>query len=50
MWVALHLLLWDGRVNTSGDLDASLRSPGEQSIADNNVISSDVLMLTPSCA
>jgi len=28
MWVALHFLLWDGRVNTQQDLDASLRSPG----------------------
>ena len=28
LWVGLHLLLWDGRVNTLEDLEASLRSPG----------------------
>ena len=28
MWIALHFLFWDGRVNNFEDLDASLRSPG----------------------
>ena len=28
MWVGLHFLLWDGRVNTMEDLSASLFSPG----------------------
>ena len=28
MWVGLHFLLWDGRVNTMEDLTASLQSPG----------------------
>ena len=28
MWVALHFLLWDGRVNTMEDLTVSLQSPG----------------------
>ena len=28
LWILLHLLLWDGRVNTMEDLSASLLSPG----------------------
>ena len=28
MWIGLHFLLWDGRVNTMEDLTASLQSPG----------------------
>ena len=29
MWVVLHFLLWDGRVNSIEDLEASIRSPGQ---------------------
>merc|ERR1712012_22948 len=28
MWVVLHFLFWDGRVNTMEDLQASIQSPG----------------------
>ena len=28
LWIILHFLLWDGRVNTMEDLTASLLSPG----------------------
>ena len=28
MWVVLHYIFWDGRVNSMEDLEASIRSPG----------------------
>ena len=30
MWVVLHFLLWDGRVNSIADLEASIGSPGQE--------------------
>merc|ERR1712018_16882 len=28
MWIVLHYIFWDGRVNTMEDLEASIKSPG----------------------